>query len=95
MRTKTLIHGLKNSQKIRAMLNGVGIYMTVGEIASKFATSAHCIAVWTVTETLVRDRRIARENGRLIPTGLATRLDSNSPGYRGIEIDVQIDLLPG
>jgi ABC-2 type transport system permease protein len=48
MRTKTLIHGLKNSQKIRAMLNGVGIYMTVGEIASKFATSAHCIAVWTV-----------------------------------------------
>jgi len=43
----------------------------------------------------VRDRRIARENGRLIPTGLATRLDSNSPGYRGTEIDVQIDLLPG
>jgi hypothetical protein len=95
MRTKTLIPGLKNSQKIRAMLNGVGIYMTVGEIAGKFATSAHCIAVWTVTEKLVSDRRIARELGWLLPTGLATRLDSNSPGYRGTEIDVQIDLLPG
>jgi hypothetical protein len=95
MRTKTLIYGLNNSQKIRVFINGIGIFMTVGDIASMFATTAHHLAVLTVTETLVRDRRIARENGQLIPTGLATRLDSNSPGYRGTEIDVQIDLLPG
>ena len=45
MRTKQLYPGIKNSQKIRVILNGVGIYTTVAGTQSIFATTDHRVAV--------------------------------------------------
>ena len=45
MRKAAVIKGLKNSQKIRAIVNGVGFYMTVGEIENRFAMSTHYTVV--------------------------------------------------
>ena len=45
MRTKQLYPGINNSQKIRVILNGVGIYTTVAATQSIFATTDHRVAV--------------------------------------------------
>ena len=45
MRTKQLYVGINNSQKIRVILNGVGIYTTVAGTQSIFATTLHQMAV--------------------------------------------------
>lgn len=45
MRTKQLYPGIGNSQKIRVILNGVGIYTTVAGTQSIFATTNHRVAV--------------------------------------------------
>lgn len=45
MRKAAVIKGLKNSQKIRVFLDGVGFYMTVGEIEHRFAMSTHYTVV--------------------------------------------------
>ena len=48
MRTKQLYVGINNSQKIRVILNGVGIlgiYTTVAGTQSIFATTDHRVAV--------------------------------------------------
>ena len=41
MRTKTYIQGFKNSQKIRVMIDGFGIYTTVAGVPEVFATHSH------------------------------------------------------
>ena len=41
MRTKTYIQGFKNSQKIRVMFEGIGVYTTVAGVSSVFATYTH------------------------------------------------------
>jgi hypothetical protein len=45
MRTKQLYPGINNSQKIRVILNGVGIYTTVAATQGIFATTLHQLAV--------------------------------------------------
>jgi len=45
MRRATVIKGLKNSQKIRVIVDGVGLYMTVGDTDSIFSTTSHRSAV--------------------------------------------------
>lgn len=44
MKTKALYPGIKNSQKIRVILNGVGFYTTVKDI-DKICTTQHRMAV--------------------------------------------------
>ena len=77
MRTKQLYPGIKNSQKIRVMLNGIGIYTTVAETEHLFATTDHYYAVGSALE------RISHECGDI--TGYAYRTVSG--------IDVQVDFL--
>jgi hypothetical protein len=42
---KQLIRGIKNSQKIRVVIDGVGLYMTVRDACLGFATHSHAVAV--------------------------------------------------
>ena len=51
---KQVIPGLKNSQRIRVIVDGVGIYMTVRDVATNFATATHGLAVRMALESLVR-----------------------------------------
>jgi hypothetical protein len=90
MRTKTLIHGFKNSQKIRVMIDGLGLYMTVVEIADRFATAPHRAAVWLTAEKLA----VERETGRVkhgwsgVPSSISHRVNVHDRDF-----DVQIDVL--
>jgi hypothetical protein len=46
MRTKQIISGLKNSQRIRAIVNGVGFYTTVQDaLAGPFTTQTSAVNV--------------------------------------------------
>jgi|TARA_R110000868_G_scaffold116738_2_gene310467 hypothetical protein len=84
MRTKTLIEGFKNSQKIRVIVDGVGIYTTVGATASIFATSKHYAAVNLALQRLAFFRRAALHEGNPIPLGLSCTC---------LKTNVQADLL--
>ena len=90
MRTKTLIHGFKNSQKIRVMIDGLGLYMTVGEIADRFATTPHRAAVWLTAERLAGDRQTAyaKHGWGGVPTGISHRIN-----FHDRDFDIQIDVL--
>ena len=96
MRTKTLIHGFKNSQKIRVMVDGFGIFMTIGDIPNILATTSHRVAVWDTVVKLARNRRIAMETfgpSGSIPTGIGNRTRVYQSIDDSVDFDVQIDLL--
>ena len=83
MRTKTLYKGLKNSQKIRIMINGFGFYTKVGDI-DNICTAVHRNAIRCVLMSLANKKA----QGEKI-TGFGTNVIANCyPEY----IDVQIDL---
>jgi hypothetical protein len=84
MRTKTFIDGFKNSQKIRVMFEGFGVYTTVGGVCETFATASHSAAACDALLKLAYMRRIAVKEGELIPVGL---------GYTTRGMQVQIDLI--
>lgn len=52
MRKPTVIKNLKNSQKLRVILDGVGFYMTVAEIETRFATASHYSVVYSVLQEI-------------------------------------------
>jgi hypothetical protein len=83
MRTKRLVVGLKNSQKIRVILNGIGFITTVREVDS-LPFAAQRIAIQAVLWSI----------GARGLQGLATRetVYETSP-IRSISYDVQVDLL--
>lgn len=53
MRLPSVIKGLKNSQKIRAIIDGVAIYMTVGQTDTIFGTTKHRVAVQNTLRLMV------------------------------------------
>jgi len=55
MRTKTIIPGLKNSQKIRVIVNGVGFETTV-EGMTRMTFAEQKIAIWTGLEKIAREK---------------------------------------
>ena len=90
MRTKTYIPGFKNSQKIRLMFDGLGIYTTVSEVANVFATTKHQRAANDALIQLAHMRYMAKKDGDLIPCGLGMTSYNTNPSTR---IQVQVDLL--
>ena len=85
MRTKTIIDGFKNSQKIRVIVNRVPIYTTVKDMAyNLFGDTTIRAAVWSAVDKLARDRRVT---GQEI-TGL-----TYSYGSYNNEVQVQVDLI--
>jgi hypothetical protein len=83
MRTPQVIKGFNNSQKIRVIINGVGIYMTVGETVSKFATTTHYQAVETTLHIMARDK----------VTGMGHRVGVYDGKMNRVDVDVQVDIL--
>ena len=83
-RPKTFIQGLKNSQKIRVMFEGYGVYTTVIGVASVFASATHRAAACDALVKLANMRYNAKVSGDPIPSGL---------GYTIREMQVQVDLL--
>ena len=83
MRTKAIVAGLKNSQKIRVILDGVGIYMTVKDTDHMFATTKHREAVMCTLHLLAKDK----------VTGMGHRTTHYDDNMKRFEVDVQVDLL--
>jgi hypothetical protein len=89
MRTKSIIDGLKNSQKFRFILTAqsgedVGMVITVQQMSDTFATRDARVAVWTALERLASQRRMAQHRGETLPTGLVT----DALGFRQVQIDL-------
>lgn len=89
MRTKTIIDGFKNSQKFRFILiansgEEVGMTITIKQMSDQFATRDARVAVWTALERLAYDRRLAKSQGKPVPTGLV----KDAQGFRQVQIDL-------
>ena len=89
MRTKTLVEGFKNSQKIRFILQSesgeeVGMCITIQEMADKFATGNARAAVWDAMIRLSYDRRMAEATRKPVPTGLVR----SCFGFRQVQVDL-------
>ena len=90
MRTHTIIYGLKNSQKVRVIFKGdgsendIGIYMTVTQMVSMFATTNARSLAWDVLLQLSNMRQEAQKYNEPVPTGIGTTI-------RGKQI--QLDLM--
>jgi len=90
MRTKTVFHGLKNSQKVRVIFKGdgsendIGMYMTISQMTEMFATVNARLLCWEAMYELVQMRFLAETGKQPVPTGLGTTI-------RGKQI--QVDLI--
>jgi hypothetical protein len=88
MRKQQIVSGMNNSQKIRFMVNGFGMYCKVSDIEN-FATSSHRVAVISALQHLQCDRDLYKSSGKKeMPTGFGTRST-----FQGVDIDVQVDLV--
>ena len=88
MRTQQIIPGMNNSQKIRFIIDGFGMYCKVADIEN-FATSSHRVAVISALQHLQCDRDLCKSLGRKdIPTGLVTR-----SSFQAVTHDVQVNLI--
>ena len=89
MRTKTLIDGLKNSQKIRVIIDGFGIYTTVGSIFNVYAHHSLKQAAFDGLLRLSSARYFAKRANEELPTGVGmTSYNTTQIGKQ-----VQIDLI--
>ena len=88
MRTKRLISYFNNSQKIRVIVDGIGLYMTVGQVETLFATTNHRVATWTALETLGLDRL---KNPEI--SGICTSVRIYDNAIQSKSIPVQVNLL--
>lgn len=87
MRTKTMFPGIKNSQKIRIMLDGFGMYMRVCDIPN-ICTGKHRAAVesamCTLASSIVAGQKI---------TGFGSGITVYNDKMQPTRIDTQIDLV--
>ena len=82
MRTKQIIRGLKNSQKLRVIVNGVGFHTTVQGMTEMVFRDQR-VTVWNALDQIVREK--AKGIG-----SRATYYDSKmQPTY----VDYQVDLV--
>lgn len=93
MRTKQVVVGFKNSQKIRVIIDGVGIYMTVAETDNKFATTTHRLAVSRAINQLASTRAIDKARDRTLTTGFGSRFRIYDAQANYKDVDVQVDLV--
>jgi hypothetical protein len=83
MRRKEIIKGLKNSTRIRVFLNGVGLYMSIGDTEKCFATSSHRVATQVALQQLVKDNC----------NGIGTTVKVYDNKLQSQSIHVQVDLI--
>jgi archaeosine-15-forming tRNA-guanine transglycosylase len=70
MRTKQIIYGLKNTQKIRVIIDGVGLYIQIKDSNNLFSKVTQRAAVCDALIRLSALRVVANLNKKEIPTGL-------------------------
>jgi hypothetical protein len=87
MRKQRLIEGLNNSQKIRFIVDNVGMYCRISDVEN-FATYSAQQAVITALRNLQAQRELAFTMCKPQPTGWGT----NSV-FAGKQHNVQVDLL--
>ena len=87
MRTKQVIAGLNNNQKIRIMVDGFGMYMTVRNVEN-ICTTNNRIAVMSA---LIRLVDAMKKNPAT--TGFGTRMDVYDNKINSVSVDVQVDLI--
>ena len=89
MRTRTIVNGLKNSQKFRVIFKGdgsendIGMYMTIQQMTEMFATVNSRVLCWDAMLQLCRMRFFAQKDGAPVPSGLGTTI-------RGKQIQVDL-----
>jgi hypothetical protein len=86
MRTRQIIWGLKNTQKMRVIIDGVGLYMQIKDSNNLFATLSHRAAVFDALLRLSGIRVVAHLNNQEIPTGLCANFRNHQ---------VQLSLIEG
>jgi len=84
MRRPTLIKGLKNSQKLRVILDGVGFYMTVAETEKRFAMASHYGIVYSVLQELAASDECQ---------GIAKTVYAYDYKMKKVPVQVQVDLM--
>ena len=89
MRTKRLITGLDNSQKIRVIVNGIGFYTTV-KGAFDMCFHSQRIAVTSALTSLGFDQALPADRR---PSGFGTRMSVYDHDSKMVSIDVQVDLV--
>jgi hypothetical protein len=81
LRTKVIIEGLNNSQKFRAVINGIfiGDCQVKDLVGNRFPQTQQRVAVWEALMEIARARRCG----------------ANQIGFAGVrrEYDVQVDLI--
>lgn len=87
MRTKVLFPGVKNSQKIRVMVDGFGMYMKVSDI-SNICTLTHRSAIESAMTTLAS----CLEKGQRI-SGFGSGISVYDGKMESVRVDVQIDMV--
>jgi len=80
MRTKQVVAGLKNTQKIRVMVDGFGMYMQVKDVENICTTSQRS-AVYTALQ-LISAQKI---------TGFGKRFTVYNGKMESVSVDVQVD----
>jgi hypothetical protein len=82
MNTKIVIDGLKNSQKFRAVINGVfiGDCQVKDLMGNRFPQREQRVAVWNALQQIAMRQRV----GLKMMTGYGTNKDG---------IDIQVDLV--
>lgn len=87
MRRQRLIQGFNNSQRIRFIVDGVGMYCRIADVEN-FATASAQQAVITALQNLQAQRELSRARRQPQPTGWGTHST-----FAGRPHDVQVDLV--
>jgi hypothetical protein len=88
MRTKRLISGLDNNQKIRVICNGVGFYTTVKGAFDLCFTEQRGAVTSALVSLGCKQNNIVGERS----TGYASRYTVYNNMDQQVEVDVQVDL---
>ena len=89
MRSRRMVDGLNNSQKIRVIVDGVGFYTTIAG-TSDICTRNHRMAVQTALMNLSYDRRMAEVRGTDTPVGFGFNY---AVPNEDVMVSVQVDLV--
>ncbi len=81
MRTKQIVPGFPNTRKFRAIVNGVGFYLTPKDMLDMPFTSQR-VAVWTVLESCVNEKA----------QGMVRTVKAYNDNMVASEVTVQIDI---
>ena len=90
MRTKQVVAGLKNTQKIRVMVDGFGMYMKVKDVEN-ICTTPQRSAVFTALQYISEDNKNSLSQLKI--TGYGKKFTVYNGKMESVTVDVQVDLV--